>query len=99
MPLELVTIPCLDDNYAFLLHDGATGQTVLVDIPEAEPISAELAKRGWKLSQVWITHHHGDHIQGLPDLADYLPARATCLTREGGWSAAAERILFEHALN
>ena len=65
MPLELVTIPCLSDNYAFLLHDSESGQTALVDVPEAAPILAELRSRNWALSEVWITHHHDDHVQGL----------------------------------
>lgn len=68
MPLEIVTIPCLSDNYTFLVHDPATGQTAVVDVPDAAPISVELNKRGWTLSEVWLTHHHWDHIDGLPDL-------------------------------
>lgn len=66
--LTLVTIPCLSDNYAFLLHDEASGETALVDAPEAAPIATELAARGWALSEIWLTHHHGDHIDGVADL-------------------------------
>jgi hydroxyacylglutathione hydrolase len=68
MPLELVTIPCLSDNYAYLLHDGASGATALVDAPEAGPIAAELARRGWRLSDILITHHHDDHVAGVAAL-------------------------------
>jgi hydroxyacylglutathione hydrolase len=68
----LVTIACLSDNYAFLLHDRASGTTALIDVPEAAPIKAELAAQGWTLDQIWLTHHHPDHIQGVADLlADY----------------------------
>ncbi len=77
MPLDLVTIPCLSDNYAFLLHDSASGQTALVDVPEAAPIMAELADRGWTLSQVWLTHHHPDHVQGLAEVLRRYPAPVT----------------------
>ena len=42
MPLELVTIPCLADNYAYLLHDAASGRTAVVDVPEEGPIPAAL---------------------------------------------------------
>ena len=70
MPFDLVTIPCLSDNYAFLLHDGASGQTLLVDVPEAAPILAELAKRNWTVSHVLLTHHHPDHVQGLQALLE-----------------------------
>lgn len=75
MPLEIVTIPCLSDNYAYLAHDRATGDTALIDIPEAAPILDALAQRGWKLSDVLITHHHDDHVQGLDAVLAAHPAR------------------------
>ena len=68
MALELVTLPCLADNYTFLLHDGETGQTAVIDVPEAGPIQAELARRGWTLTDILLTHHHYDHIAGVPAL-------------------------------
>lgn len=75
MPLEIVTIPCLSDNYAFLAHDHASGQTALVDAPEAGPILAELTARGWRLSHVLLTHHHWDHVDGLPGILEQHPAQ------------------------
>lgn len=74
MPLEIVTIPCLKDNYAFLAHDRATGQTAVIDVPEAAPIAAALEQRGWTLSHVILTHHHADHVDGLPALLAAHPA-------------------------
>ncbi|EEW24678.1 hydroxyacylglutathione hydrolase [Rhodobacter ferrooxidans] len=68
MTLQLVTIPCRKDNYAFLIHDAASGETAVVDVPDATPILAELARRGWQLSDILITHHHGDHIEGVQAL-------------------------------
>lgn len=68
MPLDLVTVPCLSDNYAFLLHDAETGATAVIDVPEAAPIAAALDEHGWTLSEVWLTHHHADHVQGLDAL-------------------------------
>ena len=70
MTLEIETIPCLSDNYAFLVHDSVTGATALVDAPESWPIQAVLERRGWRLSDVFITHHHPDHIDGLADLVE-----------------------------
>lgn len=67
-PVELVTVPCLRDNYAFLVHDHATGETALIDAPEATPIAAELARRGWQLTDILLTHHHDDHVGGLATL-------------------------------
>ena len=66
MSFEIVTVPCLSDNYAYLIH--AQGKTVLVDAPEAAPVAAELSKRGWTLDEVWITHHHNDHTDGVSAL-------------------------------
>ncbi|MAO27878.1 hydroxyacylglutathione hydrolase [Roseovarius sp.] len=68
MALEIVTVPCLSDNYAYLAHDPGTGATAVVDVPEAAPITAVLAERGWQASLVILTHHHDDHVQGLPEL-------------------------------
>lgn len=68
MPLELVTIPCLNDNYAFLLHNTATKATLLVDAPDAPPIQAVLDAQGWTLTDILLTHHHDDHVNGVEPL-------------------------------
>lgn len=68
MEFEIVTIPCLADNYAFLVNGG--GRTALIDAPETAPIAKMLGDRGWTLDEVWLTHHHADHVDGLPDLRD-----------------------------
>ena len=84
--LELVTIPCRSDNYAYLVHDPATGRTALVDAPEAAPIRAALAEHGWTLSDILITHHHDDHVGGVEELRDRYGARVT------GGEADAKRL-------
>ncbi|GAA6206864.1 hydroxyacylglutathione hydrolase [Cognatishimia sp. WU-CL00825] len=68
MPIEIVTVPCLSDNYAFLLHDPDTQQTALVDAPDAEAIISELDTRGWTLTHILLTHHHWDHVDGTEAL-------------------------------
>lgn len=68
MALELLTIPCRTDNYAYLVHDALSGQTAVVDVPDAAPILAALRSRGWELSDILITHHHDDHIAGVETL-------------------------------
>ena len=82
MPLEIVTIPCLSDNYAFLAHDEETGATAVVDVPEAAPIAAELGRRGWKLTHVLLTHHHWDHVEGLSQLLETHPATVVGATAD-----------------
>lgn len=73
--VELLTIPCLSDNYAYLIHDPATETVTLIDAPEAAPILAALYERGWKLSHILITHHHFDHIDGVAMLEAATGAR------------------------
>lgn len=75
MPLELVTVPCLADNYAYLIHNAETGETAVIDVPEPGPISAALKDRGWSLTHVLLTHHHWDHVDGLPGLFQDHPAK------------------------
>ncbi len=71
MSIEIVTVACRSDNYAFLVRAGE--RTALVDAPEAEPIVAALSERGWSLDEVWITHHHADHVEGLAGLRSAHP--------------------------
>jgi hydroxyacylglutathione hydrolase len=68
MPIEVVTIPCRSDNYAYVVRDEASEKTALIDAPEVDPIVAALEERGWGLDQIWITHHHGDHTEGVDAL-------------------------------
>lgn len=77
MPLELVTLPALSDNYTFLLHDSDSGATACIDVPEAAPVLAELDRRGWALTEIWLTHHHHDHIGGVEDLLKKHDAKVT----------------------
>lgn len=66
--LEVAQIPCLSDNYGYLIHDPKTGQTAAVDTPSAAAYARELANRGWKLTHILNTHHHDDHVGGNMEL-------------------------------
>lgn len=66
--VEVHVVPALTDNYIHILHDAKHGVTAVVDPGEAAPVRAFLAGRGWRLTHVLATHHHGDHIGGIPDL-------------------------------
>ncbi|MBN7783700.1 hydroxyacylglutathione hydrolase [Ponticoccus gilvus] len=66
MALEIVTVPCLSDNYAYIAK-GPDG-VCLIDAPEAGPIIDALDRRGWSLGTILITHHHPDHVQGVEEL-------------------------------
>jgi hydroxyacylglutathione hydrolase len=82
MPLELVTLPALSDNYTYLLHDSDSGATACIDVPDAKPILDELAKRNWTLTEIWLTHHHHDHIGGVDDLLKVFDAKVTGATAD-----------------
>ena len=75
MALEIVTIPCRSDNYAYLLRAG-DGATAVIDAPEAAPIEAALDARGWGLDWIWLTHHHADHVDGVARLRERFGAKA-----------------------
>ncbi len=62
--VEVHLFPCLQDNYGFLLHAPASGVTAAVDTPEVEPILRALDEKGWTLTYIFNTHHHGDHAGG-----------------------------------
>ena len=62
--LEVVPVPAFADNYIWLVHDEAGGETAVIDPGDAAPVLAEVERRGWTVSQVWNTHHHWDHSGG-----------------------------------
>lgn len=62
--LQIVRIPALSDNYIWLVHDPASGETIVVDPAQAEPVLEEADERGWTISAIWNTHWHPDHTGG-----------------------------------
>jgi len=70
MNAEILTVPCLSDNYAFLVHSPDSGETLLIDAPEAVAIDQVLERRGWRLTHILLTHHHGDHVDGVRALRE-----------------------------
>jgi len=74
MPLEILTIPCLSDNYAYAVQDTESGEVAVIDAPETAPILRTLSFKGWGLNQILLTHHHGDHIDGLEVLRQAIEA-------------------------
>jgi hydroxyacylglutathione hydrolase len=62
--IEIVRIPALSDNYIWLVHEPDSGETMVVDPAEAAPVIAAAEARGWRITQIWNTHWHGDHTGG-----------------------------------
>ena len=64
MALKIVRVPVLADNYAWLIHDDASGQTVAVDPGDGNPMLHAALDRGWTIDAIWNTHWHPDHVGG-----------------------------------
>ena len=65
--MKITPVPCLKDNYAYLVECEATGKLAVVDPSEAPPVVRALAGRVPDV--VWNTHHHHDHVGGNEELA------------------------------
>jgi hydroxyacylglutathione hydrolase len=68
MAAQTHLFPCLSDNFGVLIHDPSTGATASIDAPDADAVEAALAKTGWKLTDILVTHHHNDHTAGVAPL-------------------------------
>jgi hydroxyacylglutathione hydrolase len=64
MPLRIEQFPVLDDNYAYLVRDEASGKVAAIDTPDADAIGAALDRLGWRLDLILNTHWHPDHAGG-----------------------------------
>src|SRR4030095_7642009 len=68
LPAETKLFMCRKDKYGGLVHDLGSGATAAIDAPEAAPVEAALKATGWKLSDILVTHHHGDHTRRTAEL-------------------------------
>lgn len=68
--LEMHQFICRADNYGLLVHDHKSGATASIDAPDAAAIEKHLKIRGWQLTHIFTTHHHGDHVEGNQALKD-----------------------------
>ncbi len=66
--LTILQLPVLNDNYIYLIHDPVSGGTAAVDPAIAQPVLDVLEQKGWRLTTILNTHHHGDHVGGNLEL-------------------------------
>ncbi|MEM9730310.1 MAG: hydroxyacylglutathione hydrolase [Myxococcota bacterium] len=71
--MHVIPVPCLRDNYAYLVV--VDGRAAVVDPSEADPVLVAVEKAGVTLSEIWLTHHHWDHVGGIEGLVDELDIR------------------------
>ncbi len=70
MTVTATAIPMLSDNYSWLLKESVTGKVGMVDPAEAAAAVAAVEAAGGRLDYIFLTHHHGDHIDGVPALVE-----------------------------
>ncbi|HEX2675469.1 MAG TPA: hydroxyacylglutathione hydrolase [Polyangiales bacterium] len=96
--MRIQIVPCLADNYAYVLvHDN--GDAVVVDPSEADPVIAAIETNSLHLVGIWLTHHHHDHVGGVEELARVYPrleVHASEHDRAAGRIRGVTRGLREH---
>jgi hydroxyacylglutathione hydrolase len=95
MAAETKLFMCLKDNYGVLVHDPASGATAAIDAPEAAPIEAALKATGWRLTDILVTHHHGDHTGGIAELKSNHRCRVVAPKAEAGKIPAVDETVKE----
>jgi hydroxyacylglutathione hydrolase len=82
MGLIVEQFMCRSDNFGVLIHDTESGRTAAIDAPEEAPILAALDRRGWALDEIFVTHHHADHTDGIVPLKERFRAVVTAPAAE-----------------
>jgi hydroxyacylglutathione hydrolase len=93
--IEIRQFPARDDNYGVLVHDTTSGATATIDAPEEDAILDALEETGWRLTDIFVTHHHYDHIEAVKPLKERFGARvvASAYDTERGRVAAVDRTV------
>ena len=66
--MKIEIIPCLNDNYSYLIHDEISNTVAIVDPSEFIPCDTIISKNYQKLDFILNTHHHYDHVGGNEEL-------------------------------
>ncbi len=93
--IEVVRIPALSDNYIWLAHDDASGEAIVVDPAQADPVLEAAAARGWRIGAIWNTHWHPDHTGGNAAIKDATGAIVIAPAAEAAKIPTADRLVGE----
>lgn len=93
--VEIRTFLCRSDNIGVLMRDPETGACAAIDVPDATPVLAALDDAGWTLTDILVTHRHGDHIAGIPEVKARTGARVTAPARAEGSVPEVDRYVSE----
>ena len=102
--MQIEIVPCLTDNYAYLIKSGA--HCAVVDPSEAAPVATALDRLGWRPAYILNTHHHIDHVGGNLELkalygaqvvgpgkdAARIPGIETGVDEHSGWEFAGHKV-------
>ena len=80
---EIRTFLCRSDNIGVLIRDPQTGACAAIDVPEAGPVLRALNETGWRLTDILVTHRHGDHVEGIPEVKRATGARVVAPAKAG----------------
>lgn len=72
--LTLWILPCLQDNYIFIFKEMNSSQVIVIDPTDFHTVDSFLQEQNLTLNEIWITHHHADHIGGVEKLRNHYSA-------------------------
>ncbi|MEH6629910.1 MAG: hydroxyacylglutathione hydrolase [Halopseudomonas aestusnigri] len=80
--INVKQIPLLSDNYCYLLRDDETGAVAVIDPGDAKPVLDEAKRLNWQITDVILTHHHYDHVDGVAEIKTQTGATVTGPTKD-----------------
>lgn len=94
MSLELHVFRTLSDNAGALIFDPATKACAAVDVPDATQVLAAAKDKGWTITDIFVTHNHFDHTQGVAELKEATEA-FVCGPADAAESTLLDRVVGE----
>lgn len=88
MSIEIKAVRAFSDNYIWLILNSDKKQAIAIDPGQAAPVVDFLEQNEFKLSAIWITHDHNDHVGGV----EALTARYECAV----YAAARHKLSLTH---